>query len=259
MLIIKNKWFKPGDKLFIPGDIHAPNHNPVALALALRAAQGFGCNKSALIGDFFDSCHISRHGYSRDSSFAEEDDFMWAYTEQNEKMGMQPTFALDGNHEGWWEEYSESHPGLQREDMYPSLYANWDVLSQGSAVALNGNLLAAHGDALNGSCAASPAASVLRNYPGLNIIFGHNHRLDMAQVTRITHNGPRTSIAASIGTMADLEYEQSKKALRVNSQRHALGFCTVSFFENDLFDIQLGRITPTKRGLVCMLAGKLYK
>lgn len=260
MKIIPNRWFKPKDRILFPGDIHFPNHNPKALSLMLKAAKGFGCNKSGLLGDFFDSCHISRHEKTRDSSFKRENACMAKYNRDTEAAGMEPTVALWGNHEFWFNKYAEENPGHDHEELYPALYEKWDVISEpGVALELNANLVGAHGDGLNGACAAQPAASVLRNYPALNIIFAHNHRLDVARVTRPTHKGPRTTIAASIGTMASIDYELSKKALQVNAQRHSLGFGVVTLHPDDLFEITLGSIVDTKKGLVCLLAGELYK
>lgn len=260
MQIRKNKWFKPKDKVVVFGDIHAKHHNQKAIDLTIKACKGFGVNKAVLQGDTFNSGQISHYGYAQDESFREDNAFIKGLNKQLKNAGIQPTVAGLGNHDGaWFEEWAKTHPGFTHEDLLPDLYAEWDVLPCGYFAEFNKNLVFTHGDALNGSCAANPAASVLRNYPGLNIIFGHNHRLDMARVTRPTHKGPRTTIAASVGCLASFDYERSNRALRVNSQRHSLGFGVVSLHKDDLFEITLGSILETRKGLVCLLAGELYK
>lgn len=260
MKIVKSNRFKPGDAVLIPGDLHFPKHNQKALDLCIKAAKGFGCNKVMLQGDNLDSAHISRHGYSRGESFREDNDCIAAFTAQVKKAGIQPTVAGLGNHDGsWFEEYAATHPGLSHEDLLPALYDNWEVLPAGYVLALNKKLVVTHGDALNGSCATNPAASVLRNYPGLNVIFGHCHRQDIARTIRPTHDGPRTTVAVAVGCLVSQDYELSNRALRVNAQRHALGFGVAVLHKNDLFEVLLGSIMETKQGMVCLLAGELYK
>ncbi len=222
------------------------------------AAASFGCNKVAILGDFFNAGHYSRHGKESGGSFESENATLARFTDNCKTLGMVPTFFIEGNHEGWWEEYARENPGISHQNAYPALYADWDYLPQGSMVEIHPHLTACHGDALNGSTSASPAASVLRHYPAANLIFGHNHRLDMAIQSRWTAKGTKMYTAVSVGTLVSADYEQKRKALRLSGQRHNLGFGVVTYIDHDLFDIQLGRIF-NQRGLVCMLGGAAYR
>lgn len=258
MEIVRNKWFRPGDKIFIPGDIHAPNHNKNALRIAMEAAAYFGCNKTLGLGDWLDSCHISRHGMTRESSFEQENVFMGQTTAELFNYGMDPTAFILGNHEDWYAQWSETNPGHTHKAELPDLYRHWDVLPNGSAIPINRRLVGCHGDGLNGSCATSPAASVLRNYPAQSFVFGHNHRLDVAYQTRWTGEGRKVYGAFSVGCLADLDFETRKKALRNNSQRHNLGFACVTLYKDDYFDVQLGHIFESRKTIRCLLAGKMH-
>lgn len=238
---VHNLPVNPGDVYLIPGDVHFGVEDPAMLGLMTRAAIFANVNGMILVGDTFDSYGISRHPKSakvlknrKKVTVVEERESAepW-FTAWNEFTRPERRHVITGNHEAWWDYVQDAYPGLVGTDwweLYGDLFDGWHLHNHGTALRL-GPLLVAHGDEIRGSLSQQSAATVLRNYPGQNTLYGHTHRIEVS--TRPTWKyGVRVAHGAwTIGTMMDLDLAQDNRETRTFAQVHQNGFAIVSFEE----------------------------
>lgn len=243
-MLVKEIKTHPGDVLGIPGDIHLDKQDDEALRIFWDICQAARVNTGVLIGDTHDSIGVSR--YPRLAR-----DYRWGKgTVKSEITAGRPHFerleaivtanrgngeglhALTGNHERWFDLMADEFPGLLDSpwhEYYGDLYDRWHVWANGTALRF-GPLLVAHGHWLRGSLAANSAATVLRNYPGQNSLYGHTHRVESCITPTFKYGAPVAHGAWTIGHMRDIKAELASEALGVHAQRHQQGGAIVHFF-----------------------------
>ncbi len=228
---------KPTGSWLVPGDIHFGRHDRLSLELMTTVAEEHGVDNAILIGDSFDSYGISRHPKSAARLLRAS-----GVTIEQEAKSAKPWFerwqymfdqklCITGNHEAWWELVQDEYPGLvgtEWWDLYGDLFDGWHCYKHGTALKL-GPLLVAHGDELRGSLASSSAASVLRNYPGQNTLYGHTHRIDTCTRPTSKYGKPVNHGAWTIGCLMDLAAAADDRNLRQHAQVHQQGFAIVTF------------------------------
>jgi hypothetical protein len=268
-----------GDVLLVPGDIHFDKHDPPALDLMLDVAQAFRVNTCVLVGDTFDSVGISRHGRPARSfrfgkgtikaeaaaarPYVEALDALVSSNRGAERTG--GLYCLTGNHENWWRAVQDDYPGLLDtpwHELYGDLFDGWHILQEYSALKF-GPLLVCHGHRLRGSLSTYSAASVLRNYPGQNTLFGHTHRIDQCVLPTYKYGEPVEHGAWTIGHLGRIDLELRHPFLGPLSERHSQGFALVHFHDagGDLrFNVtQVGVRRKPNGKPYCIVGGHLFE
>lgn len=268
-----------GDVLLTPGDIHFDKQDDLALQLVCRVAQAFRVNTCALIGDTFDSVGISRHGRPARSfrfgkgtiksearaarPFIEEIDAIVSSNRDPRRPG--GLYVLTGNHEHWWRAVQDDYPGLLDHpwfELYGDLFDGWHVLKEYTALRF-GPLLVCHGHRLRGSLAQYSAASVLRNYPGQNTLYGHTHRVDQCVLPTYKYGSPVEHGAWTIGHLRDITLELKEPFLGPHAERHSQGFALTHFHDvgGDMrFNVTLVKIMRRPDGKpYCIVGGHLFE
>lgn len=236
----------PGDVAGIPGDIHADKQDNAALRVVWNIFKAFRVNTGVLIGDTFDSIGVSRHPklirdyrWGRSTIKAEEkairpwleelEAIVLSNRDENRPGGLH---ALTGNHEYWSRLMANDYPGLLDTpwvDYYGDLFDGWHVWDEATALKL-GPLLVCHGHRLRGSLSQYSAASVLRNYPGQNTLYGHTHRIDSAVTPTFKYGKAVDHGAWTIGHLRDIKEELLTPALGAFAERHKQGAALVFFY-----------------------------
>lgn len=245
-MLVKEIETWPGDVLGIPGDIHADKQDDRALRIVWDIFRAFGVNTGLLIGDTFDSLGISRHPklvrdfrWGRGTILAEEkairpwleelETIVLSNRDANRPGGLH---ALTGNHENWSKLMANEFPGFLDTpwvDYYGDLFDGWHIWDEATALKF-GPLLACHGHRLRGSLSQYSAASVLRNYPGQNTVYGHTHRIDSAVTPTYKYGRPVDHGAWTIGHLRDIKEELSNPALGAHAEKHKQGAALVFFY-----------------------------
>lgn len=257
--------FSAGSVVLVPGDIHFPNHDDAALALAGTVARAAGATTLLTVGDTIDCRYFSRHKSARAAAQRAgdnpEEDNEWITVLRCDatEYGMSRHIFLTGNHEAWIDSsLGEETPALWGSLLkhYPEL-ANWEVYDGSDALSV-GKLLVTHGHGLKGSCSKTPARSVLNNYPGNNFLFGHVHRVDSA-VGNTWVSGLRNQHGAwSPGCMKDLR--EDEPALKVGAQIHQNGFAIVTVLDDaGNFSVENVSIFDADDKKWCVFRGKVYE
>lgn len=249
---------KAGDVLLVPGDIHFPLADDGAVELMIKVAKGVGVNNVCLIGDTFESAGLSRHKSLRAArNFVDRGGTIKAETKaarpmfQALKRMCKPGTlrALGGNHDAsWWAAVQDDYPGLMDTEwyeLYGDLFDGWHMYDDMAALKY-GALLISHGHNLLGSTSRGAAAAVLKNYPGQNSLFGHNHKLDVATTPTFKDGLPVAHGAWSCGHLKRRDVEMGDRFMGKFAASHQQGFALVSFFNrgDDAlgFDVSLVRI-----------------
>lgn len=244
-----------GDKLLIPGDIHADKEDRPVINLMVKVARAAGVNRVCLVGDNHESAGISRHASLRAAR-----NFYKKGTIKSEKRHLQPILkslldlglksadVLEGNHENWWDLIKDDVPAfsdMEWWEVYGDLYDGWTVRPEYAALKY-GPLLVCHGHRLRGSLSKYAAATILANYPGQNTACGHNHRLESATTPSFKYGQQVWNGAWTVGHLKRRDIEIKEKHIGPFSEKHQQGFGIASFFSRGGgklgFDMQLYRI-----------------
>ena len=113
---------------------------------------------------------------------------------------------------------------------------------------------------LNGSLAQSSAATVLRNYPGQNTVYGHTHRIDSCTRPSLKYGRHTVHGAWSFGTLRDLstELDHPEPKIRLSAERHENGVGVVTFGNDGHFAVETVRIFRTPDSARAIFRGKEY-
>lgn len=267
-----------GDRLLVPGDIHADEQDDEALGLMVDVAVARRVNSVALVGDTFESAGISRHGrpsrrfrFGRATIESERraitpwlkslSSVVRAYRDPGRKGGL---YVLTGNHENWWKNVQDDYPGLEDTpwfELYGDAFDGWHIYDEHTALKF-GPLLVCHGHRLRGSLARASAASVLANYPGQNTLYGHTHRVDSCITPSYKYGRPVRHGAWTIGNMKRMDIELKDKFLGPLAERHLQGFAIIDFYDvagEMRFHVDQVTIDRTESGRpFCITGGVLY-
>lgn len=262
--------------LVVPGDIHAPGQDDAALGLMTKTvecvAQDLALSREdialCLTGDTFDSAGFSPHpGMRRKVRTGRA-------TLDTEKRAMAPWFhtwrgifskvhVIAGNHEAW-QESDLALSDSSWHDVYGELFDGDEVIAYPEGTRLVfGKLVVCHGHDLRGSLAANSAASVLREYPGQNTLYGHTHRLQSCTTPTYKYGEPVEHGAWTVGVMCRPDFEHTDRTMRKFADRHQQGFALVHFeqeYQGDAdFQVELCSIRRSgASGLSTWAAGRKY-
>lgn len=275
-MLVKPVKVQSGDVLLVPGDIHFDKQDDNALRIMVDVACAHRVNSVCLVGDTFESAGISRHGrparrfrLGRGTIKSEGDaarPYLYAMQQIVQYHRDRPggLHVLTGNHEDWWALLQDEYPGLMDTpwyELYGDLFNGWHVHAEHTALKF-GPLLVCHGHRLRGSLSVATAATVLRNYPGQNTLYGHTHRVDSSVTPTYKYGRPVDHGAWSIGHLKDMRAEAKDRFSGPLAERHKQGFALVSFFEvrgEIRFKVDVVTIDRDRRGQpYCIVGGVLY-
>jgi UDP-2,3-diacylglucosamine pyrophosphatase LpxH len=185
-------------------DTHAPFHDKLAVACALRIAKDFNPDELVFVGDFFDCYSVSRFDKDPSKTFSLLKDEIGPGIELLKKIHttIQPkkTVFLMGNHEQRIISYANRSASrlsyLVNAANILEIPEGWTFLPYEQAGGYRiGSLLVRHKTYQNQHvCHKSLQRS------GVSLLFGHTHRVQMASVK--TLDG-KTHFAYSIGWLGD--------------------------------------------------------
>lgn len=258
--------------LCVPGDIHAPGQDEDALRLMTLTVDGVMRDLAlrhdevevVLTGDTFDSAGFSPHpGVRRKvlrdaGSLSAEKDAMrpWFHTWLSLAASLR---VIAGNHEAW-QESDLALSGSPWWEVYGDLFDLPGVYAYAEGTRLvYGSLIVCHGHDLRGVLSQHSAASVLREYPGQNTIYGHTHRQQYCTTPTTKRGLPVAHGAWTVGMMCRRDFELSDRNMRRFADRHQQGFALV-FLDGDSFKVELCEILELEPGeLSVWAAGRLYR
>ncbi len=258
---------RPGDQLLVLPDIHFPDQDDLVLGVVGQIKRDIRPQHVLQVGDAFDSAGISRHPKEMKQFLAGgrtlRDEFEIATPYLADLAQDSRARMLMGNHENWWRLVQNEHPGLVGVDFWDlapaGTFDGWHLYDEGTAL-LYGSLLAVHGHDLNGSLAQSSAATVLRNYPGQNTVYGHTHRIDSCTRPSLKYGRHTVHGAWSFGTLRDLstELDHPEPKIRLSAERHENGVGVVTFGNDGHFAVETVRIFRAADSARAIFRGKEY-
>lgn len=212
-------------------------------------------------GDTFDSAGFSPHPNVRKSVHAT------GGTLDDEKKAAKPwldtwagifgqRYMMCGNHEAW-QESTLALEGSDWWEAYGSLLDGWQLYSEATRLKM-GKVTIAHGHDLLGSLSKHSAASVLHEYPGQHIVYGHTHRLQGCTTPTTRENEMVAQGAWTVGMMADRRKERQDRMMRKLSDRHQNGFGVIYFFPSGFFKVELCEVFQKGKKYVTHTAGREY-
>ncbi len=179
---------KSGDVALIPGDLHGGVQDDDVLDLLWDVALAAQASRLILVGDNMNMGSISRHPRPARQKLdmprlADEDGELAPWVQGLRADGLE-VWALAGNHEQWLQDHIDANPAL-----YGTLewWTPFPLTYEGAKLApihgmfQAGRLVIDHGHLRAGMRMGGgkrPASTMLANYPGMNILFGHVHRID---------------------------------------------------------------------------------
>lgn len=197
-------------------DAHIPDEDPQAMECAIAAADYWRPDTVIVLGDWLDNAAFSRHGKQtvtelEQPRYSDNMRRMCSYLLRLTRRGANLVF-IEGNHEAWVERWCVQQGGHAAQDIYAAMaprkyveeavpgvtwvpYMAKDVTRYEVAP----NLWACHGWRHSTHAASAHAKLV----PGLSILFGHTHRMQMD-----TYRNPATGEvleARSFGCLAKLQ------------------------------------------------------
>ena len=164
------------ERIFVVSDLHAPYHDPKAVALAKQLYDAYKPSLTVFIGDNRDFIWASRFFVPRAQREGAVIRELRAWESVSKLFSLSPNVKhLRGNHEARLLQYLDEHPelvgleGFTPSTLYPGLVKN-DFFS-----VANGSFLFTHGSIVRSGPGASAAAEMQKW--GRSGCSGHTHRL----------------------------------------------------------------------------------
>lgn len=226
-----------GTKILIPGDLHFPVHDEVAVDLMCRAAEDYGIDQVITIGDTLDMYAFS--GFQKDAKRMVENGAL-----QKEVDAARP-FALwcskrrlgwkylQGNHENRLTHFINKNPGLLGSSfglkslLDDSFLKNCELYAHGTRICLNPGVVIEHGDDVKKSLQQNAASLILKDFPEQTTIIGHAHRVQSSHKTVWVEGMPVIRSAYIVGHMSN-EFKQAY----IDNPQWQLGFMIIHVFKD---------------------------
>lgn len=249
--------FDAGDRVLVLPDMHIgwyENTAWVQVAMSLKAGELLGCNKVIHLGDLLDMYNVSPHRQAHDipETFEETNHYHEAFIARIRMAGMEPTLRIEGNHdaESSWLRESGLGNAVRLTTLVPSLKSWRRTVKLGDWAWIANDLFAVHGDSLRGAGTVNSASSVLQKNPGLSVLYGHTHRLQVAYSTT-THptTGKSTHLAATLGHLTSEDFDTGNRKLRASAATHALGCGLLQIRGRGRFIFNVGTYTQNNQVL----------
>jgi predicted phosphodiesterase len=197
----------------IPGDVHIPFHDPIALSTFIEHT-GDGDTTLLILGDLFDNYALS--------TFPKSQAKLAKYTLRKEvevaekwinrlEFFYKKVVYLPGNHEERWNRLVGKNPALDGmawwwplRDIIPPTWSLLDVDSRIELRRGGHRFQLEHGDKASRNSSYVSADKLTGLYPGQVSIIGHNHRLAAHHRTHWINGKPVESHAYSVGHLSDI-------------------------------------------------------
>lgn len=238
-------------------DTHAPYHNTRAWSLMMKVARSLKPTWLVHIGDLADFYAVSDHDKDPDRAnhFKEEIEVVNGLLDELDSLGAKDKLFIEANHEDRLRRYLMKSPELHGIVTVPKLLQlkerGWSFTPYKSH-AKRGKVHFTHDVGVSSRNAIFKSLDLYQH----SIITGHTHRLQYVVESNASGDSPR--LAASFGWLGDVEQVEYMNLAKARSS-WALGF-GVGYHEpasGYTFFVPVP-ILPAKRGLCCMVNGKLY-
>lgn len=244
--------------LIIP-DMHIPYHDDLSLRLIERVVKDYPVDIVIQLGDYIDAYPISK--YSKDPNratgveFQRELDIAESVTQRLVRIA--PLTILHGNHEERLNKYLKDKApglyGLKNLNIKKLLKINEYRVEYTDSKYL-GNLFVFHGDLWSKSGSRHAGQTALQNIDrsGLNVMFGHIHRLAEVHVTKKGYELEGYEMGCLCKT--DVEY------CHAPNWQKGFGFVHYRDNGNKEFHVEQVKIYDTNKGSTrsCFYGGKSY-
>lgn len=229
-----------GFKIGIPGDMHYPVHDKVAVDLMLQSFEDWGINQFWSLGDLLDLYSLSKYdkeaarmmenGEVEKEIESAESLFKWCQTLKDGWIWM------DGNHEKRVANVVTKFPGLNASRFNldvlvgPDRLKGCTRLGEDARIIVSPDHVFEHGHRIKKVLRDNAAKLVLADYPEQNTTCGHTHRVWRATKTSYVEGIQVVRSARSIGHMSD-EFKQGYESdpqwqlgfLKLTSVRDKMG------------------------------------
>lgn len=238
-------------RFFVWPDTHIPDHNPVAVDLALQAMSWFKPHITVILGDFLDCAPVSH--WLRNKRLTTEgmrlaDDYAVANAmlDDIEERTLDEIVYIEGNHEDWIRQLIDESPGLaglidlsvgmrfneRRERKKITTYR------YGGMHSIGGNVWFTHGSYVTMHHAKKHVESYRRT-----IVYGHTHDVqEYFSVSPVDIEDKHKGL--SMGCLSNKKPEYQKN--RPNNWVHAFGLGTVrpdGTFNVNAYEISRGQVS----------------
>lgn len=210
-----------------------PTHDPRLANNVVEFIKDFKPDHFYDLGDWLNMSPVSRHNRNKPRltegfSLKREYDYanQYQFVPLEEALPEHCTRTiLKGNHEFWIELLKDEHPELD-DLLDPYLYLDleardWRIIEYGDSVKISKKLYATHGDNLRSS-AMYVAGSLMKNYPGKNVVSGHFHTAQM--LTSKSLATETSHVTYTLPMMGDPNAEYISRAPSQGVQGFAYGY-----------------------------------
>lgn len=246
---VKPIFRKSGLEILVLPDIHAPDHDPHALDVAIQVGQALAVDWIIISGD-----GMNVHALSKYTPVAERP-YRWV----DERAQALPVFQmireffpetrityLFGNHCRRPEDFiARVAPQLQGLMTLPELLGltaeglNFEFEEDNRVVLADNQLLVKHGTTVRGEAGASVQAEVKKH--GMSVVMSHVHRRALYEVTRTAEvlRGEQPLLGVEPGCLCNLEPDYLEKEDTANWQH---GCCVITIHDDNTYDVEPVRI-----------------
>jgi hypothetical protein len=254
---VKPIFKKAGQEILVLPDIHAPDHDPDALDVALQIGQSLSVDGIIINGDGFDVHALSRYTTAADRPFRWVDERAAAvpvFQMIREFFPDTPIDYLFGNHCRRAEDFiARVAPQLQGLQTLPELLGLTDLgfrfHDTNRVILADNQLMVKHGTKVAGEAGGSVQKEVKEH--GMSIIMAHVHRRALYEVTRTAQvlRGEQPLLGVEPGCLCHLDPDYKEKENTANWQH---GCVVVTLHDDGTFDVEPVRIFKNRaffRGL----------
>ncbi len=241
---IKPIWKRAGRQTFVVSDLHAPEHDPHALDVALQVSRSVDLDRFIIAGDGMDVGSLSSHLPVANRPFRwveERSEAVKPFIQIRESHPDIPIDYLIGNHEDRVERFLAGQaPQLQGLFSMPYMLGlddlNFTFPENNRVILANDQLMVKHGDKVRGEAGQSVAAEV--RDAGMSVIMGHVHRHAYVPVTKTsqTLGGKQPWVGIELGHLMNPRPSYIPIEKTANWQQ---GCALITEYDNGVFNVEL--------------------
>lgn len=235
---------KAGYQALVISDVHAPDHDPHALDVAIQVGQANDLDAVIVAGDFFDCHALSKYTPAAHRPFRWVDERAVAIQpaiQLREAFPDTDMYWIHGNHDirpmSFVAAQAPQLQGLQTLEEMLGIKDLGFIFPKDNRLALADNqLLIKHGVTVSGEAGASAAKEVRKH--GMSVIMGHVHRLAYYNVTRTAQrlSEEQPNIGIELGCLANLRPDYLPEEETANWQH---GCAMVTIYDSGLYNVEL--------------------
>jgi predicted phosphodiesterase len=235
---------KAGEEILVISDIHAPDHDPHALDVAIQICQSLNLDRLIVNGDGYDVHALSKYTPAADKPYRfvdERAEAVKVFALLREFFPETHIQWIHGNHDRRPEDFiARVAPALQGlftlEEILGLSSLGFDVVNEGRIILGHQNpILVKHGTLARKNAGYSVHAEMDKS--GMSVIMGHTHRFALVGNTGAVQelNGKQPLKGAEGGSLANLRPSYLPAEDTADWQHAAL---VVTIFDNGLTHIE---------------------